>query len=175
MRVANPDTMEPTPIGEVGEVQTLGPHVFSGYWKDPEKTTRSFTEDGWFRTGDLGRCDSDGRYELKGRMTDLIITGGFNVYPAEVEQVLAEHPGVDQCAVVGVPDVQWGEAVTAFVVRRDVTLAHGSLLSHCRNALAAFKLPKRIVYVESLPRNAMGKVQKTVLRETQTDETLGIP
>lgn len=164
MRVVNRDTMEPSPVGEVGELQTLGPHVFAGYWKDPGKMARSFAKDGWFRTGDLGRCNSDGRYELKGRMSDLIITGGFNVYPAEVEHVLTAHPDVDQCAVVGVPDEQWGEAVTAFVVRRDVSVGTETLLSHCRNSLAAYKLPKRIIDVESLPRNAMGKVQKTELR-----------
>ena len=167
MRIADPETGVESDPGVVGELQTRGPHVFSGYWRDPAKTKDSFTSDGWFRTGDLGRQDSRGRYELKGRMNDLIISGGFNVYPTEVEHVLARHSGVEQCAVVGVPDQEWGEAVTAFVVSRTQSLRESELLLHCRASLAAYKTPKRILFVDSLPRNAMGKVQKHALGQVR--------
>ena len=165
MRIADPETGAESSEGVVGELQTRGPHVFSGYWRDPDKTKNSFTDDRWFRTGDLGRQDSRSRYELKSRMNDLIISGGFNVYPTEVEHVLARHPGVDQCAVVGVPDQEWGEAVTAFVVSRSEDLLESGLILYCRESLAAYKTPKRIVFVESLPRNSMGKVQKHALAQ----------
>lgn len=170
MRVVDPRTLAPASPGNVGELQTRGPHVFRGYWQDPGKTARSFTEDGWFRTGDLGRCGDDGWYELKGRDSDLIISGGFNVYPAEVEQALASHPGVDQCAVAGLPDDEWGEAVTGFVVRGDAAVTAEELIGHCRKSLTYYKLPKRVVFVESLPRNAMGKVRKAALRAAAAGE-----
>ena len=163
MRIVKEDTGEPCEQGEVGELQTRGPHVFAGYWNAPDKTSGAFTEDGWFRTGDLGLRDSQGRFELKGRMTDLIITGGFNVYPTEVEHVLARHSCVSQCAVVGAPDADWGEAVTAFVVRADRSANAEELIHHCRAFLAAYKSPKRVVFVNALPRNALGKVQKKKL------------
>ena len=163
MRILKEDTGKHCEQGEVGELQTRGPHVFSGYWNDPDKTSRSFTSDGWFRTGDLGLRDSRGRFELKGRMTDLIITGGFNVYPTEVEHVLARHPGVLQCAVAGVPDADWGEAVTAFVVRANTSTTAEELVRHSRSSLTAYKSPKRVVFVDALPRNAMGKVRKKAL------------
>lgn len=166
MRIVDSEMLSEVRRGDIGELQTRGPHVFAGYWRDPEKTARSFTEDGWFRTGDLGRQTPHGRYELKGRATDLIISGGFNVYPAEVEQVLAAHPSVDQCAVTGLPHDEWGEAVTAFVVRRDSKADQAHLQRHCREGLASYKVPKRVVFVANLPRNAMGKVQKAALRET---------
>jgi malonyl-CoA/methylmalonyl-CoA synthetase len=163
MRIVGRDGGVPCHRGEVGELQTRGPHLFLGYWNDPDKTSSAFTEDGWFRTGDLGTCDSSGRFELKGRMTELMITGGFNVYPTEVEHVLARHAGVAQCAVAGVPDDDWGQAVTAFVVRSDGSTSTEELIQHCRTSLAAYKSPKRVVFVDALPRNAMGKVQKQVL------------
>ena len=164
MRIVDPETGRLAEQGQVGELQTRGPHVFCGYWKAPQKTRESFSADGWFRTGDLGLRDSHGRYELKGRMTDLIISGGFNVYPSEVERRLAAHPGVEQCAVVGLPDEEWGEAVTAFVVRNAAPLTETDLIAHCRQTLAAYKTPKRVVFVQTLPRNAMGKVRKQALR-----------
>ena len=163
MRIVGQDSGTPCDRGEVGELQTRGPHLFMGYWNDPDKTSRAFTRDGWFRTGDLGMCDSSGRFELKGRMTELIITGGFNVYPTEVEHVLARHTGVVQCAVAGSPDADWGEVVTAFVVRGDESTNAEELIRHCRTSLAAYKSPKRVVFVDALPRNAMGKVQKQAL------------
>ena len=166
MRITDPETGRVLENCEVGELQTRGPHVFSGYWKDPEKTSRSFTEDAWFRTGDLGCCTADGSYELKGRMSDLIISGGFNVYPAEVEQVLLTHPDVEQCAVIGLPDPEWGESVTAYVVPGNIKPNESDLIEHCRQVLVFYKCPKRVLVVDSLPRNAMGKVQKSTLRKT---------
>ena len=164
MRVADPNTGTSLPPGKVGEFQTRGEHLFSGYWRDSEKTKRSFAPGGWFRTGDLGIRDSRGRYEIKGRSSDLIISGGFNVYPSEVERVMTEHPCVSQCAVVGLPDPEWGEAVTAFVVTDGRHVTEPLLLQHCRQRLAGYKTPKRVEFVDQLPRNAMGKVQKSQLR-----------
>lgn len=164
MRVRDPETGSQAEVGEVGELQTRGPHVFTGYWKDPRKTEGSFTDDGWFRTGDLGFLDRLGRFELKGRNTDLIITGGLNVYPSEVEQTLSEHPDVVQCAVVGLADPEWGEAVTAFVVSASPETRARGLIDHCRRSLASFKTPKKVIFLDGLPRNAMGKVQKNALR-----------
>ena len=163
MRIVDPATGRERDTGVVGELQTRGRHLFAGYWRDPAKTEASFTGNGWFRTGDLGRIDSRGRFELKGRMDDTIITGGFNVYPTEVEHVLARHAEVDQCAVVGVPDPEWGEAVTACVVRISSAAKESDLVRHCRSSLAGYKTPKRIAFMDSLPRNAMGKIKRDEL------------
>lgn len=166
MRVVDPDTGSSLPSEEVGEFQTRGEHVFSEYWRDLGKTRESFAPGGWFRTGDLGIRDSSGRYEIKGRSSDLIISGGFNVYPSEVERALMEHPCVTQCAVVGLPDAEWGEAVTAYVVAEEARVTEPLLIQHCRQRLAGYKTPKRVEFVDRLPRNAMGKVQKSRLRAT---------
>jgi malonyl-CoA/methylmalonyl-CoA synthetase len=165
-RVVNPETGSPLPDGEVGEVQIRGPNVFKGYWRQPELTAAAFTPDGWFRTGDLGLREPDGYFTLKGRARDLIISGGLNVYPPEVERVLAEHPVVAACAVVGCPDPEWGERVTAVVVLKPGCEAAGEeIIAFCRARLAAYKAPKAVCFVEELPRNSMGKVQKGELRE----------
>jgi malonyl-CoA/methylmalonyl-CoA synthetase len=167
VRVVNPETDQSLPNGEIGEVQLRGPNVFKGYWKQPQKTTESFTADGWFRTGDLGFRERDGYLTLCGRSKDLIISGGLNIYPPEVERVLAEHPAVAVCAVIGCPDREWGERVTAVVVlNRGGSVSGEELISFCREQLAPYKSPKSIVFKEELPRNAMGKVQKAELRKT---------
>ena len=166
MRIVDPETGAIQGAGAVGELQTRGPHLFSGYWRAPGKTRESFTADGWFRTSDLGLRHENGAYELKGRSSDVIISGGFNVYPSEVERVLATHPRVGQCAVTGLPDEDLGESVTAFVVAEGSILAETDLIEYCRELLASYKAPKRVVFVERLPRNAMGKVQKRKLRES---------
>ena len=164
-RVADPLTDEPLPYGEVGELQICGPHVFKGYWRMPEKTAAAFTADGWLRTGDMGLREADGYYTLKGRSKDLIITGGLNVYPPEVELVLVEHPAVAGCAVIGCPDEEWGERVTAVIVPRcGVAITAGEIIEHCRAQLAGYKTPRKVVFVDDLPRNALGKVQKASLR-----------
>jgi len=165
-RIVHPETEESLPDGVVGMVQVRGPHVFSGYWRQPEKTSEAFTPDGWLRTGDLGFREPDGYFTLQGRSKDLIITGGLNVYPPEVERVLAEHPAVAANAVIGCPDPEWGEQIVAVVVlQAGMDVNEGELLEYCRAKLARYKIPRRVVFVSELPRNAMGKVQKVVLRE----------
>jgi malonyl-CoA/methylmalonyl-CoA synthetase len=144
-------------VGERGEVEVRGPNVIHGYWGRPAASAESFSDDGWFRTGDLGSFDDDGYLTLVGRSKELIITGGYNVYPREVEEVLARHPGVREVAVVGRPSEVWGEEVTAVIVGdRDVPLEE--LRAHAAGELAPYKLPKRVEFVAELPRNAMGKI-----------------
>ena len=150
----------------IGSVQVKGPNVFSGYWRMPEKTKEEFTEDGWFKTGDMGKWDVDGYLNLVGRSKDLIITGGYNVYPKEIEMLIDDMPGVDETAVVGVPHPDFGEAVTAVVVAKPgATLDPGAMIGAIKARIANYKVPKKIFVVSSLPRNAMGKVQKNLLRE----------
>ena len=152
--------------GDVGNIEVRGPNVFSGYWRMPEKTREEFTEDGWFKTGDVGSLDASGRLTIVGRSKDLIITGGFNVYPAEIESYLNEAEGVLESAVVGAPHPDFGEGVVAIVVpRAGATLDPGALIAMLKARIANYKVPKRVFLVDSLPRNAMGKVQKNLLRE----------
>jgi malonyl-CoA/methylmalonyl-CoA synthetase len=150
---------------ETGVIEIRGPSVFSAYWRMPEKTAEEFTRDGYFITGDVGRQDADGRVWISGRAKDLIISGGYNVYPKEIELILDELPGVTESAVIGLPHPDFGEGVAAIVIGQGDEFA---MIAECRKRLAAFKTPKRIVFVNELPRNAMGKVQKNVLRETYT-------
>jgi malonyl-CoA/methylmalonyl-CoA synthetase len=153
--------------GEVGGVEVRGPNVFSGYWRRPDLTATEFTADGFFRTGDVGRLDDDGYLHLVGRSKDLVITGGLNVYPVEVEAVLDELPGVLESAVIGVPDPDFGEAVVAVVVAEPgARVDPVAVRVAARDLLAGFKVPKQVHVVEALPRNAMGKVEKAVLRRT---------
>jgi malonyl-CoA/methylmalonyl-CoA synthetase len=149
--------------GQDGEIQLRGPNVFAGYWERPEATAESFT-DGWFRTGDLGSFDADGYLSILGRSKELIISGGFNVYPREVEEVLLAHPGVSEVAVVGTPSDEWGETVTAFVVPAGDAPRPDALLAFAAEQLAPFKRPRLLHFVDSLPRNALGKVVKHELR-----------
>ena len=149
---------------EIGEVQLRGPNVFKGYWKQPEKTKESFTPDGWFHTGDLGFRATDGYFTLKGRSKDLIISGGMNIYPPEVERVLAEHPSVHASAVIGCPDREWGERIVA-VIQLNSPISEEELKNFCKNKLASYKIPKGFYFQENLPRNALGKVQKEKLRK----------
>jgi malonyl-CoA/methylmalonyl-CoA synthetase len=148
-----------------GMLQVRGPNVFAGYWQDPVKTAAEFTADGWFKTGDLGRIDANGYVHIVGRAKDLVISGGYNVYPVEVELELDGVAGVLESAVFGVPHPDFGEGVTAAVVRRPgANVSAADLIAAARLRLAAYKVPKRIVFVDELPRNTMGKVQKNVLR-----------
>ncbi len=152
--------------GEVGHVQVRGPNVFRGYWRLPEKNREEFTGDGWFRTGDMGMLGEDGYLTLVGRAKDLIITGGLNVYPKEVEDVIDGLPGVRESAVIGLPHPDFGEAVTAVVVPEPgAELSEEAIIAAVRQVLAGFKVPKRVLFVQELPRNSMGKVQKRDLRE----------
>ena len=152
--------------GTDGEVLLRGPNVFSGYWGNPEATAEAFDPDGWFRTGDLGSFDDRGYLRIEGRSKELIITGGYNVHPREVEELLLEHPGVAEVAVVGAPSEEWGEQVAAFIVPADPSAPPGrdELLAFAAERLAGFKRPRVVHYVEALPRNALGKVMKHELR-----------
>jgi len=145
-----------------GEIQVRGPNVFPGYWRNPAATAESFA-DGWFRTGDIGEFDADGYLRIVGRSRELIITGGYNVYPREVEDALLTHPAVADAAAVGMPDDEWGEVVTAFVVP-GAPVTETELLDHCRARLAAYKRPRIVHLVDALPRNALGKVRRDALR-----------
>lgn len=147
---------------ETGVIEIRGPSVFGAYWRMPEKTREEFTPDGYFITGDVGRRDPDGRVYISGRAKDLIISGGYNVYPKEIELILDEMPGVTESAVIGLPHADFGEAVCAVVIGKGDEAA---MVAECRAKLAAFKTPKRILFVDDLPRNAMGKVQKNLLRQ----------
>ncbi|QRK10391.1 AMP-binding protein [Archangium violaceum] len=175
-RVVDVRTRQPLPDGETGEIEVRGPHVFAGYWQRPDATAESFDPEGWFRTGDLGMRDADGYFQITGRARELIISGGFNVYPREVEEVLATHPGVAEVAVLGLPDPDFGEQVVAVIVPRAPSPEAQVLVDFCKDRLASFKKPRRVVFVEALPRNALGKVQKHVLRERlQSDANVQKP
>ena len=166
LRVAGDDGTTLGP-GEVGEIEFRGPNVFSGYWRLPEKTAEEFTADGWFRSGDLGWASDDGYIAIVGRGKDLVISGGLNVYPKEVELLIDKLDGVTESAVIGLPHPDFGEQVTAAVVREPD--ANGpsrqSVIEALKQDLAGFKVPKQVFFVDELPRNAMGKVQKSVLRD----------
>jgi malonyl-CoA/methylmalonyl-CoA synthetase len=147
-------------------IEVKGPNVFAGYWRMPEKTAAEFRADGFFITGDLGTRDADGYVAIVGRGKDLVITGGLNVYPKEVEEVIDALPGVVESAVIGLPHDDFGEAVTAVVAIGDAPApAESAILAPLESRLAAFKRPKRVIFVKDLPRNTMGKVQKALLRQ----------
>jgi len=154
------------PPGEVGEIVARGPRVMSGYWKETEKTAKTIDKDGWVHTGDMGYVDEDGYFFLAGRTTDMIIRGGENISPEEVEGVLHDHPKIEEAAVIGVPDEEWGEVPMCVVVlKQGETATEADIIEYCRAALASYKRPRTAVFVNELPRNQMGKVLKRVLRE----------
>lgn len=164
--VTDPATGAPLPQGEIGVLEVRGPNVFAGYWKMPDKTAEELRDNGFFITGDLGRIDADGYVHIVGRGKDLIISGGYNIYPKEIELVIDDLPGVVESAVIGVPHKDFGEAVVAVIVAQDgVEISAKDVSNMIKDNLARFKQPKRIEFVQALPRNAMGKVQKNVLRE----------
>jgi malonyl-CoA/methylmalonyl-CoA synthetase len=165
VRVVDPAGGGPLDAGQTGMVQIRGPNVFAGYWRNPEKTAAEFTLDGWFVSGDLGQFDATGSLAIVGRAKDLVITGGYNVYPREVEDAIDALPGVEESAVIGLPDADLGEAVVAVVVRAgDGGPDEAALLAGLDGRMARFKRPRRVIFVDELPRNAMGKVQKAALR-----------
>jgi malonyl-CoA/methylmalonyl-CoA synthetase len=170
VRIADPVSGAELPQGEIGMIEVKGPNVFSGYWRMPEKTRAEFRDDGYFITGDLGTIDDKGYVRIVGRGKDLVISGGFNVYPKEVEEEIDALPGVAESAVIGVSHPDFGEGVTALVVKKkDAGLEDRDVIAALKERLAAYKLPKRVIFVDDLPRNAMGKVQKALLRETYRD------
>jgi malonyl-CoA/methylmalonyl-CoA synthetase len=153
-------------VNEIGGIEVKGPNVFKGYWRMPEKTAEEFTPDGFFKTGDVGKVDERGYVTIVGRSKDLIISGGYNVYPAEIEAFINDLPGVAESAVVGVPHPDFGEVGVAVVVARlGVPLVPQDIIAALKARLANFKIPKRCHVVAELPRNTMGKVQKNLLRE----------
>ena len=165
---------EPLGAGEVGSIQVKGPNVFAGYWRMPEKNAQEFTSDGYFITGDMGTVDEKGYVRIVGRSKDLIISGGLNVYPAEIEDALNNLPGVMESAVVGVPHADFGEVGVAFVIASpQAAIDPQSLLSTLKNKLANFKIPKHCFLVNELPRNTMGKVQKNWLRDLAKEKLAG--
>lgn len=174
LRIAD-SSNAPLPDGEIGMIEVRGPGLFSGYWNMPEQTANEFTPDGFFRTGDLGRIGESGYVYITGRSKDLIISGGYNVYPAEVEAVVSAHAAVGDSAVIGVPHADFGEAVVALVIARDPNNPPdpADVIQFAKGQLAGFKVPKRVMVVAEFPRNSMGKVQKNQLRESfaQTFET----
>ncbi len=166
LRVADPETGALVPDGEIGVIEVKGPNVFAGYWRNPEKTRAEFRADGFFITGDLGKIDARGYVHIVGRGKDLVISGGFNVYPKEVETEIDAIPGVTESAVIGLAHPDFGEGVTAVGVREPgAGLTEAEVLATLSKTLAKFKQPKRVLFVDDLPRNAMGKVQKNVLRD----------
>ncbi|MCT8974896.1 malonate--CoA ligase [Microbaculum marinisediminis] len=167
LRIVDPDSGSELPQGEIGIIEVKGPNVFKGYWRMPEKTQAEFRPDGFFITGDVAMVDADGYVHIVGRAKDLIISGGFNVYPKEVESEIDAMEGVVESAVIGLPHRDFGEGVTAVVVlETGAALPEEHVQAQLKQRLAAYKLPKRVFFVDALPRNTMGKVQKNVLRDT---------
>jgi long-chain acyl-CoA synthetase len=153
------------PIGEVGEIGVRGPQVMHGYWNAPDQTQQAFTAEGWLLTGDVGRMDERGYVEFIERKKDVIVVSGFKAYPAEIEDVAMQHPGVKDAAAVGLPDEHSGESVALFIVRKDRTLSAEALLQHCSKHLTRYKLPRRIEFREQLPKTALGKTRRRLLRD----------
>jgi malonyl-CoA/methylmalonyl-CoA synthetase len=167
LRITDPVSGAALPAGEIGMIEVRGPNVFAGYWRQPEKTRGEFRVDGYFMTGDLGRLDARGYVYIVGRAKDLVISGGYNIYPKEIESELDRLPGVLESAVFGVPHPDFGEGVTAAVVCEPgaTALSESDAIAALRARLASYKLPKRVLFLEDLPRNSMGKVEKKLLRE----------
>ncbi|MET4119705.1 malonyl-CoA/methylmalonyl-CoA synthetase [Bradyrhizobium sp. JR1.5] len=170
VRVTDPETAKELPRDEIGMIEVKGPNVFKGYWRMPEKTKAEFRDDGFFITGDLGKIDAKGYVHILGRGKDLVISGGFNVYPKEIESEIDAMPGVIESAVIGVPHADFGEGVTAVLVcNKGADVTEAAVLKALDGRLAKFKMPKRVFVVDELPRNTMGKVQKNVLRDIYKD------
>jgi long-chain acyl-CoA synthetase len=153
------------PLGQPGEICAKGPQVMSGYWNRPEETAKVMTADGYFRTGDIGIMDEKGYTKIVDRKKDMILVSGFNVYPNEIEEVIASHPGVLECAVIGVPDSGSGEAVKAFVVKKDPNLTPEDVVKFCREQLTGYKVPKQIEFRTELPKTNVGKILRRELRD----------
>jgi malonyl-CoA/methylmalonyl-CoA synthetase len=164
------DSGNELPVNDIGNLQVRGANVFAGYWQMPDKTVEDFTADGYFNTGDNGRIDEDGYVSIVGRAKDMVITGGLNVYPKEVELFIDDLDGIQESAVIGVPHADFGEAVVAVVVREpDSSVDANGIILAAKESLAYFKVPKRVIFVDELPRNSMSKVQKNILREQCSD------
>jgi malonyl-CoA/methylmalonyl-CoA synthetase len=170
LKITDPESGAPLPKGDVGQIEVRGPNVFKGYWQMPEKTAAELRDDGFFITGDLGRIDEDGYVHIVGRNKDLIISGGYNIYPKEIELVLDDQPGVLESAVIGVPHPDFGETVLGVLVpEKGAAPDLDSIHEAVKASLARFKHPKKLIELDELPRNTMGKVQKNILREKYQD------
>jgi long-chain acyl-CoA synthetase len=166
LRIVDSDTTKDVPVGDVGEIWIRSRQVMKGYWNMPEETAKSIVKGGWFRSGDAGYFDKDGYVYIFDRVKDMIVSGGENVYPAEVENALMAHPAIADVAVIGVPDEKWGEVPMALVVRKpDITVTEQEIISFARERLAGFKTPKTVGWIDALPRNPSGKILKKILRE----------
>jgi malonyl-CoA/methylmalonyl-CoA synthetase len=166
LKITDPATGAEMPPGEIGQIEVRGPNVFKGYWQMPEKTAAELREDGFFITGDLGRIDADGYVHIVGRNKDLIISGGYNIYPKEIELILDAQPGVLESAVIGVPHADFGETVLGLIVPQPgETTDLDAIAEAAAASLARFKQPRKLILVDALPRNTMGKVQKNILRD----------
>jgi long-chain acyl-CoA synthetase len=164
------DDGNPVPLGQPGEIAIRGPQVMAGYWNRPDETAKVMTADGFFKSGDIGVMDENGYTKIVDRKKDMILVSGFNVYPNELEGVIAAHPGVLECACIGVPDEHSGEAVKVFVVRRDASLTADQLMAYCKEQLTGYKKPKYIEFREELPKTNVGKILRRVLRDEHTNE-----
>jgi fatty-acyl-CoA synthase len=173
MKIVDPVTRATIPVGQVGEICTRGYHVMTGYFDNPQATAEAIDPDGWLSTGDLGTMDERGYCRIEGRVKEMIIRGGENIYPREIEMVLLDHPGVADVAVVGVPDERWGEQVAAFIRPTGAAPGEAELDAFCRQRLARFKVPRYWVLVDAFPMTASGKVQKYRLRESFTAAEVG--
>ena len=170
VRIVDPGTLEDLPSGEHGEIWLRTKQLMKGFLGKPEETAEVITDDGWFRTGDMGKVDDDGFVFVEDRLKDMIISGGENIYSPEIERVLAEHPAVMEVAVIGVPDDRWGETVKAVVsLTPGTTATEAELIAYCREHLAAFKCPTSVDLIEALPRNPTGKILKRDLRKPYWD------
>jgi long-chain acyl-CoA synthetase len=161
------DAGQPVPLGQPGEIAIRGPQVMAGYWNRPDETAKVMTQEGFFKSGDIGIMDERGYTKIVDRKKDMIIVSGFNVYPNEVEGVIAMHPGVIECAAIGVPDAKSGEAVKVFVVRRDPALTEAELMDFCKQHLTGYKKPKFIVFRDELPKSNVGKILRRELRDAE--------
>jgi long-chain acyl-CoA synthetase len=159
------DAGQPVPLGQPGEIAIRGPQVMAGYWNRPDETAKVMTPDGFFKSGDVGIMDERGYIRIVDRKKDMILVSGFNVYPNEIEQVIATHPGVVECAVVGVPDEKSGEAVKVFVVRKDPALTAEQLMEFCKENFTGYKKPKYIEFRDELPKTNVGKILRRELRD----------
>ena len=158
------DNLQECPIGEVGEIWCKGPQVMLGYYKNPDETQSVITHDGWLKTGDLGKMDSDGYIYIVDRKKDMILVSGFNVYPSEIEEVVSAHPKVLEVAAVGVAHEKSGEVPKLFIVKKDRTLSEEEIIKYCRDNLTNYKLPKYIEFRQELPKSNVGKILRRSLK-----------
>jgi malonyl-CoA/methylmalonyl-CoA synthetase len=166
IKISDPETAKELSINEIGQIEVRGPNVFKGYWKMPEKTKAELRENGFFITGDLGKIDKDGYVHILGRDKDLIISGGYNIYPKELEEIIDDQAGVLESAVIGVPHPDFGETPIAVIVSETETAPELKVIeSNLSKSLARYKHPRKLLWIDQLPRNTMGKVQKNILRE----------